>query len=420
VIVFREIVERDSAILPDESEINEFINVIGEFEKYSGVVVTQVQGLSRRDRGRGKGKREAIIKIPMKIKLRGSYDQFLRFLNHFENYDRFVRISGFSIAQGSHLGPGGAPQHEINLELVTYQYNPGGGPVKRVEIPNYERRKQDLEVQKRIRQSKPAHIEKYPLKPRISRRDPLLDPRETETPVADDGVDPEERFKQEKQLLEKLVLQVSLLQEDVRMEEKLRKNHDFMRIVPITKAIEERINQLDFQIQDVLAGKRITVPELKDEFISDVVQPYEQVKDRRAVAQKVHLILQRDQVFKMYRTMQEKYEAEEYKDVITVYQGFLQLSEGKRIDEEAKPLQEQMLALATNAEKIVKFESEALDIDGVIIDPKRRSYTIINGRILAEGDTVDADGKIKIRKIDHSVIEFVYQDVVIKKHLRKK
>jgi len=82
VIVFREIVKRDSAILPDESEINKFINVIGEFEKYSGVVVTSVQGLS--NRARGKKSKEAILKIPMKIKLMGSMDQLLKFINLFE------------------------------------------------------------------------------------------------------------------------------------------------------------------------------------------------------------------------------------------------------------------------------------------------------------------------------------------------
>jgi len=69
VIVLREIVKRDAAILPDETEINEFINVIGEFEKASGVLVTQVQGLSKKELSKTK---EAIQKIPLKIKLSGS------------------------------------------------------------------------------------------------------------------------------------------------------------------------------------------------------------------------------------------------------------------------------------------------------------------------------------------------------------
>ena len=414
VIVFREIVQRDAAILPDETEINKFINIIGEFEKDSGVVVTQVTGLSARSREKSKA---AINKIPLKISLRGSIDQFLKFINLFENYDRFVIIRSFQIARGSTADEDGVIQHQIGLELETYQYNPRGGPVDRVEIPNYERRKQELAIQKRIKQSEPAHIEKYLLKPRISRRDPLLDPREEETADEMGSVDPEVRYQAERELVEELILNVAILQDDVKFEEKLRQEHDFMRIGAIARAIDQKIAELDVSISEALTMKKFTIPELRADFVAKVVQPYEEIKEKRK-SRVTEVVVTRRQVHDWLRQVQEKFDAGAYTDVIKAYEGYIRLTDGKKIGPEAIPLQEQIVVLARQAHVISRFEEENLKIDGTVIDPNRSSYAIINGQILAEGAAVDADGKIRIHKIKRDQIEFMYQGVLIVKPLR--
>lgn len=414
VIVFREIVQRDAAILPDESEINKFINIIGEFEKTSGVVVTQVTGLSRRGREKSK---EAIIKIPLKLSVLGSIDQFLKFMNLFENYDRFVNIKSFQISRGSVPDEEGVVQHSIGMELETYQYNPKGGPTLRVDIPNYERRKQELAIQKRIRQSDQAQIEKYMLKPRISRRDPLLDPREEE--VADDGdsVDPEVKYQEERELLEELILNVAILQDDVKFENKLRQERDFMRFGAIAGAIDQKIGELDVSISEALTMKKFTIPELRADFVAKVVEPYETIKEKRK-SQVTEVVVTRGQVHDWLRQMQDKFDAGLYPDVIKAYEGYIRLTEGKKIGPDAVPLQEQIVVLARQAHVIARFEEENLKIDGTVIDPQRSSFAIINGQILAEGAAVDSEGKIRIHKIKSDQIEFMYQGVLIVKPLR--
>ncbi len=416
VIVYREIVKRDSAILPDESEINEFINVIGDFEKQSRVVVTQIQGLSRRGRSKRK---EAIIKIPLKLKLRGSMDQFLKFVNSFENYDRFVRISAFQITAGRGKDEDGNIQHEITLELETYQYNPGGGEVVRVEIPNFEQLKQDIAIQKRIRQEKPAHIEKYLLKPRIGRRDPLVDPREPARQEGADEANQDELWKRQIAILDRLSMDVTLLRDDVRVEEKLRAENNFIRIASVSTAIDQRIAQLDFQISKVLAERSISIPELHEEFIAKVVKPYEEIKEKRKTAPE-EILVDRRQVFEMLQKLKEKFAAQDYKEVMNYYEGFMRLSQGRKFAEDAEPLRQEMEKLAAQAQVISKFESEPLEIQGVIIDEKHTSYAIINKKIVSEGDNVDADGKIKIREIRVDAIEFIYENVPIVKPLRGK
>ncbi len=414
VIVYREIVQRDAAILPDESEINKFINVIGEFEKYSGAVVTQVTGLSSRTRSKSK---EAILPIPLKLQVRASIDQFLKFINLFENYDRFVSITSFSISRGADVDANGVVQHPISLELVTYQYNPGGGPVKQVEIPNYERRKQELAIQKRIRQSEPAHIQKYLLKPRISRRDPLVDPREEASTEEDTGVDPQVKYQEERELLEELVLNVAILQDDVKFEDKLHAERDFMRIGAIARAIDQKIAELDVSISEALTMKKFTIPELRADFVSKVVQPYEEIKEKRK-SQVTEIVVTRRQVHDWLRQVQQKFDAGQYTDVIKAYEGFVRLTDGKKIGPEAVPLRDQIVVLARQAHVISRFEEERLDIDGTVIDPKRSSFAIINGQILSEGEAVDAEGKIRIHKITTDQIEFMYQGVLIVKKLR--
>lgn len=417
VIIYREIVKRDSAVLPDESEINKFINVIGDFQRVSGVQVTQVQGLGA---GRPKGSKEAIIKIPLKLKLRGSTDQFLKFINLFENYERFVSVTGFTIGAGKSVDENGVVQHDISLNLETYQYDPKGGTAPRVEILDYERRKQDLAVQKEIRSIKAASIEKYTMKPRISRRDPLVDPREAETAPDADGKDPVQEFTEQKALLDKLVLDMSLLQDDVRFEEKLKANDEFMRLAMVGQAIDQRIAQLDYEINRVLSEKRITIAELRDRFAAEVVQPFEQVKERRKGTEAVPILVERKTVFETLQKMREEFEGGNYRDVLQIYEGFVRSLEGRKLDPSAEPLRREMEVQVQQAQVISKFDSEPLHIDGVIIDAKRTSYAIINELIVAEGDFVDGDRKIRIREIRPDSILFEFEGVVIPKQIRKK
>jgi hypothetical protein len=119
-------------------------------------------------------------------------------------------------------------------------------------------------------------------------------------------------------------------------------------------------------------------------------------------------------------SMHKKFDAEEYRDTIRIFEGFSRLTEGRRLASDAERKLEDMRKLAEQAEVISRFQSEPISIDGVIIDRKSTSYAIINGQILAEGDDVDSAGKIVVKKIREDHIEFEYQDVVISKQIRGK
>jgi Tfp pilus assembly protein PilO len=413
-IVLREIVKRDAAILPDETEINEFVNVIGEFERASGVLVTQVQGLGKKELTKGK---EAIQKIPLKLRLQGSVEQVLKFLNLFENHDRFVSIVGFSVTQGADLDAKGNVQHAASVELETYSYNPKGGPVARVEIPNAERRAEELVVQQRVSQSKAASVEKYQLRATLNRRDPLLDPRVKAT-APDVTMDPEERFRRERGLLDELILEIQLLRLDVQAESKFRDEHDIIKIPAAAKAVDDKLGELELRISGALANQQITIAELKDQFVQSVVRPFEEIKTGRNQFA-AEIVIQARQVQEWYVKMRDRFEVAAYRDVTTAYDGYLRLVDGRQVAPDALAVQDQMKELARQADVISRFEREPMSIQGVVIDPSARSFAIINGSILSEGEDVDRDGKIRIEKIRNDQIQFIYQGVPIVKYLRK-
>jgi hypothetical protein len=232
-------------------------------------------------------------------------------------------------------------------------------------------------------------------------------------------IDPEVRYQEERELLEELILNVAILQDDVKFEDKLRQERDFIRIGAIARAIDQKIAELDVAISEALTMKKFTIPELRADFVAKVVQPYEEIKEKRK-SRITEVVVTRRQVHDWLRQVQEKFDAGRYDEVIKAYEGYVRLTEGKKLGPEAVPLQEQIVVLARQAHVISRFEEEKLDIDGTVIDPTRASFAIINGHILAVGAAVDQEGKIRTHKIKSDQIEFMYQGVLIVKPLRSR
>src|SRR6185503_18000043 len=163
--------------------------------------------------------------------------QFLKFLNLFENHDRLINVRAFSMASGRPTGQGRERRavHDIQLDLVTYIYSPSAGLAKPVEIANYDRRKDDPVIQKLVRQQKAARVDKYQLKPRINRRDPLVDPRRPGGNAADSG-DPADLQKQ-RDLVEKLKFKMEELKEDVRQEAIYLQEHKYVALATLKPLI---------------------------------------------------------------------------------------------------------------------------------------------------------------------------------------
>jgi Tfp pilus assembly protein PilO len=400
VIVYREIVERDSQILPDKDLVNQLTNTINDFERQSGVTVTSVADLNVKGDAN-----QAIRKLPIKLSLQGSFDQFLRFLNLFETMDRIVNTRMFSISRGSTAAQDGPAAHTISLELETYVYNPGAGLAKPVEIQNYERRKDDPVIQKLVKQQKAARVEKYQLKPRINRRDPLVDPRKGQV-GPDEGAVSQEKYEEQRRVVERLRHEVETLKEDVRLEQQYLQEKKYLQYVQIKALNDERVQSLDASLKD--ADAKVTVAELREQFADEVVTPFTRLAgDRRTKGENQMQFVLRQHVSEFLEKMRAATEAREYEKSLATHREFENfLTAGNRkLAEDAQPLVAEMRELARECTVMIEFTAMKLTVAGLIRRPQG-STVILNGKLRKPGDLVDEKGRCRLVAIREDALVF--------------
>lgn len=397
VIVYREIVQRDSKILPSSEEVTQLATTISEFERLSGVAMTDVGDLSVKP-----AKGVAISQMPFKLKVSGTFDQVLKFINLFENEDRIVNTTSVAITSGAKKGDG-AVTHAASLAFTTYIYAQDANIGKPVEIQNYERRKDDPVIQKQIRQEKAAEIETYQLKHRLNRRDPLLDPRRdaTEEPTAP-GAD---EYDVQKELVDRLRFEVEILKEDVRQEQQYKRDDKFVQFAQLKQLIDEKVRKLEVEIND--ASPRVTISELSEIYHDEVLAPFDAIKAERNIADGPILVT-RKECRTFHETMAQALEAQQYEKVVSTRADFESLFGNKELDPDAKAIVGAMDDMADQARLMLEFGKIEMKVSGKILR-QAGSILLINGTSMKEGDMHPQSSKpCRLVKIDqeHMVWEF--------------
>jgi Tfp pilus assembly protein PilO len=398
VIVYREIVHRDAQILPEVDRVNDLAKTINDFEQQSGVRLKKIGDLSINVGG------EAIKTMPIKLQLEGTFDQFLKFLNLFESEDRIINTRSFSISAGKPTGQGRDKTaiHDISMDLVTYIYSPSAGLAKPVDIQNYDKRKDDPVIQKLVRQQKAARVDKYQLKPRINRRDPLIDPRRPGGADAAAG-DPADVQKQ-RDLVDQLKFEIEVLKEDVRQEQAFIAEHKYVALASIKPMIDEKCAKLDADITQ--AEGAVTVAELRESLHDEVVVPFEQIKSQRKFNSNLPVVVSRKQALEFLDGMKTSMEAHEYEKVTKGLTQFETLMKGQVIAEDAGDVVDEMHSLAKEAQVMVEFLGLHLTVSGLINRPQG-SIVLISNKSRKVGDVVDTAGRCKLKEIhaDHLLFE---------------
>jgi Tfp pilus assembly protein PilO len=411
VIVYREIVHRDAKILPEVDDVNNLAKTINDFEQAAGVRLRRIGDLSVNVGS------EAIKTMPIKLQLEGTFDQFLKFLNLFESQDRIINTRGFSITQGRAQGAGRdkVSIHDIQLDLVTYIYTPSAGLAKPVDIQNYDRRKDDPVIQKLVRQQKAARVDKYQLKPRLNRRDPLVDPRKTGD-AGDPNLSPEDIQKQ-REAVEKIKFDLELLKEDVKQEQIFFQEHRYVAGAAIKGIIDEKCAKLEAAI--AAAGPSITVGEIKETFHEEVVVPFEQIKGQRKMTSGPQQIT-RVETAKFLESIKASMEKHEYENVSKLLTQFESLIKGQQVAEDATDVIEEMRALGREAKVMVEFLALKVTVSGLILRPEGGSMAIVNGKTKRIGDFVDAANRCRLKEIHENHLLFELDGFEIEHAMDKK
>jgi len=411
VIVYREIVARDAAILPEVDDVNNLADTIDGYVKQSGVSLRQVSDLSIHPGG------EAIKTMPIKLSVSGTFDQFLKFLNLFENLDRIINVRGFSV-QAGHAAGGAARDkkvvHDIQLDLATYIYSPAAGIAKPVEVANYDHRKEDPAIQRLVRQQKPARVDKYQLKPRINRRDPLVDARK---PGGGDNSagDPADVQRQH-ELVDKLKFDLEVLKADVQQEEQFVQEKKYVPLATLKPMIDAKCGKLDQDITKALPT--ITAPELREAFNDDVVGPFEAIKGRRKLVT-LPVLFSAQEAQSFLDQMKTAGDAKKYELVIRTFAGFEAMIANKTLAEDAAPVIAEMRAQAKEAKAMIEFYALKIHVDGLVLQGAG-SIVLINHKSFKAGDAIDPAGRCKLKEIQEQRLVFELDGFEIEFDLSKK
>jgi Tfp pilus assembly protein PilO len=418
VIANREISDREVAFLPEEEEIETFWEVLERFAKDSGVRISEIAPSSIQRGGRGKkGGDSTISTVPQVMSLRGTVDEFLRFINMIENYERIINVSEYSLSAAEAPDEDQRFRHGIRLALTTFTYSKKVASTI-VSIPKYEEKKEHAEVKKWLSRIKVQEKETYTLPAIEARRDPFVSIRRR--PHAKDGPEPAADPEYQRAIIENMVDLVTSLQNGLTMEEELQRRGDLWRLTAQRKENRDLYNQINEALPN--ANKEITIPELREQFKREVLVPWEAIKKRmedmrdripKLNAASVQEYL--DRITKVFEEAKALGPKGKWDAVESEARSFREQSKnGAYVDDDAKDLVQRIFEIQRQANVHDRFYKVRIEISGILYSPRNQSVAVINGKQMTVGEAFDAAGTIIVVDIGEDYVIFDTEAVEIR------
>ncbi len=410
VLKERMVVKERVKILPEDKEINQFVQKITDFSSASGVEVTKLDDSSARNRGRRKSA-GAFLDVAYKMDVRGTLSQFLDFMHRFESHDRFIKVKQLTIANDE--SPGGesgvAAVHQIEIELETYIYQPGKSKSGPVEIVNADKR--TLALIERGGAVDPIELESYDFTPNPERRDIFADPR------VKSGVNAELRRVQAKNIEEQERTFDELTNGFAKLRKALKEEKEvesFVERISFSAKVNEQMSNFSQKLEDVVKTRAITSRDLASRFEDEVAGPFAIIYRARRESDTLGLAFQ--ELDSEYRRMAISFEAGRYSEVIASAKalGAVKTAASGSDMEQVFTKIEKISARATARQE---FAQIPIAVTGYVFQPSKpnQGIVIINDRAYSPGE-VFAEGVI-VGRIDLSQVVFLYKEEQIVRSL---
>ena len=399
VIILRENLDEYVKILPDQKELNDFLRMLNDFERLSGIRGT---GLKQgRNSGKGGGR---FTPIEYTYEMKATLWQGLKFMNLIENFERFVSIIDFSITPGKDGEKvDGELVHQIKLTMRTYRYN-AGTKCEDVAIPSYEDRKEELreEIWKRMQEIRLDHYEHPGMQ---GRRDIFVDPRESGV----DGVETGISNEKQREVMEKYI---GLVQELQRIVDTIG---DQGTTLFQQYSLKKRLRK---QLGEVLAGvdkdaSMITFRPYRLRWAQEIVQPLERLQQwtpepgptptadpylPKAELERLITQMAEDCANGQLEQARERYEA-------------VQDRLGVPVDDARHELAVEAKRWHIKATTALDFKSLDLDVKGVVVNGEGRSGVLLNGEVFEEGDYVSDE--LLVKQVEEEQVWFVFRGLTL-------
>ncbi len=403
VLVDRAVENRELAVLPTRQKIAGFHRNLSTFLATAGLHFQELPESQAQESGLAQG----IYVTRSAISFQGDASSTLKFINMMENDPRLISVKGLKIDAGekAHNDSTAPIQHDVELTLETYFYDPSSDGSDRVHIPNAEARLQEPKIREAIAAFQPERPETYVLRPAASRRDPLIDPRR-HRPTADEG-DLQEAMRAQETIVLDLEHLLDDINEKVEQEKALDKTGDMFRLDRLQRDVDDQINELRARIAQLDQRRAITIPELAQR-VQTVKDRLEELRGRRPPRE---MTIPRDVVASTLSEVQKHFEKGEYQEVANLVGQWEQFLEGRKVSADALDLVEQISALRPRAKILSEFHSIPLRVTGTIVNPLNpsRSVALVNGRPMHIGDRLDEHGDVLLSEIGAENVVFAYQ-----------
>lgn len=411
VIANREISDREVAFLPEEEEIETFWEVLEGFADDSGVVISEIAPSTIQRSGRGKkGAESTISTVPQVLSLRGTVDEFLRFINMIENYERIINVSEYSLSAAEAPDEDQKYRHGLRLALTTFTYSKKIASTI-VSIPKYEEKREHAEVKKWLSRIKLQEKETYTLPAVAARRDPFVSIRRR--PTSDENgpqanIDPE----YQRLIIDNIVDLVTSLQQGLTLEEELMRRGDLWRLTAQRKENRDYYTQISDALMS--ATKEITIAELKDRLKKEVLVPFEAIKKRMEEMRDRNPKLNAEQVQEWLARI-KAFDEKNWGGVESEGRAFRETSKnGQHVKDDAKDLVQKIFELQRQAKVIDTFFKRRIEISGILYSPRAQSVAVINGKQMTVGEALDAEGTIIVVDIGEDYVIFETEGVEIR------
>jgi Tfp pilus assembly protein PilO len=407
VIILRENLDEYVKILPDSTDLNDFLRIINTFERQSGVVGTGLTSLTKGGAG-AKKTAERFSQIEYSYDMKATLWQFMKFINAIENYDRFISITGFTITSGGkdkneELRDGDVV-HTIKLTMQTYKYN-GKAAGQDVEVPDYEDKRADLR-EEIFNRMQAIRIDKYEHRNSNGRRDIFVDPRQRGDLKIDGPSLPEQLA-----VLERNVNRVKELED---MLKRMRKpDTTLFEQYALEKSLRDGLIKLGADL-DADVG-RISYAPYRLRWAKDVVGLYDTLRGQvdqvgKTDPKRVDPYLPMKEMEQLVAEMRQELEAgnlQEAKNRYDMLEGRIAVP----ADDPRHELAVTAKALQVKAATAIDFSRMDLRIQGLVVNHGGRSGVLLNGEVFEEGDYISEELLVKL--VEEEQVWFVFRGLTL-------
>ncbi len=403
VIILRENVDTYTKILPNQAEVNDLLRLTNKFAGQAGVHLHDFVKATD-------GKRGKYSHYSYRMDLDATVWQFLKFINLYENYDRFFRVVNFTINAASDqdvtkaLAAGEDVVHRMSVVIETYVYTGQNGP-DNVEIKNYKAMRDGLrdEIAKSARA---LHLERYEITDKIGRRDIFVDPRPT---IGGTNLSDNSQALQRRRV-EDFVAKVA----DVKALQELWQQPDQSYV---TRARRENEFRTELQSLDDRADAmtpRITNQSLQARWNNEVLEPIAQMW--RSLGPTANNNddggLDESKIRALIQAMRSDVERGDFDAAVKRHNEFADRLKFPETDPRFA-LAERAMKLRLMIEAVAQFQAIPLDISGVVVFQQGRSGLLVNGKVYEEGEYLQDD--LLLKSVQTESADFVFKGFSMRK-----